>query len=48
MGAADPMGTATEPDKPVDQLPSGYRQGLVTAISIFLSFSLLFLRYWGF
>ena len=29
-------------------LPIGYRQGIVTAITIFLGFSLAFLRFWAF
>lgn len=29
-------------------LPDGYRQGIITAITVFLGFSLLFLRYWSF
>ena len=29
-------------------LPSGYRQGLVTAITVFLGFSLSFMRFWNF
>src|SRR5215813_7591101 len=29
-------------------LPIGYRQGLITAITILLGFSLAFLRFWGF
>lgn len=28
-------------------LPSGYRQGVVTAISVILGFSLYFLRFWS-
>lgn len=36
-------------DEPiVDQLPSGYRQGLMTAISIITGFTLSFVRYWSF
>jgi len=27
--------------------PDGYRQSLVTAITVFLGFSLYFVRYWG-
>jgi hypothetical protein len=30
------------------QLPVGYRQGIITAITVVLGFALLFLRYWGF
>ena len=29
-------------------LPVGYRQGVVSAITVVLGFSLLFLRFWGF
>lgn len=29
-------------------LPAGYRQGVITAITVLLGFSLIFLRYWGF
>lgn len=29
-------------------LPAGYRQGIITAITVLLGFSLVFLRYWGF
>jgi uncharacterized membrane protein len=29
-------------------LPVGYRQGIITAITVVIGFTLLFLRYWGF
>jgi hypothetical protein len=29
-------------------VPDGYRQGLITAITVLLGFSLAFLRFWGF
>lgn len=29
-------------------LPTGYRQGIITAITVLLGFSLVFLRFWGF
>src|SRR4029078_912490 len=29
-------------------VPQGYRQGLITAITVLLGFTLAFLRYWGF
>src|SRR5678816_4026234 len=29
-------------------LPVGYRQGVISAITVILGFSLLFLRFWGF
>lgn len=28
--------------------PSGYRQGLITSITVFLGFSLVFIRFWSF
>jgi hypothetical protein len=31
-----------------NNLPVGYRQGLVTAIALFLSLSIAFLRFWSF
>jgi heme A synthase len=39
--------------KPLDKaprvpLPAGYRQGIISAITVLLGFSLLFLRYWNF
>ncbi len=30
------------------ELPLGYRQGIITAITVVLGFSLLFVRYWNF
>jgi hypothetical protein len=32
----------------MNTLPVGYRQGLVTAIALFLSLSIAFLRFWSF
>jgi hypothetical protein len=29
-------------------LPTGYRQGVISAITVVLGFSLVFLRFWGF
>lgn len=29
-------------------LPEGYRQGIITAITVLLSFSLAFFKFWGF
>jgi hypothetical protein len=29
-------------------LPAGYRQGVITAITVFIGFSLAFLRFWAF
>jgi hypothetical protein len=39
---------ATDAGKAVDELPAGYRQGIITAITVFIGFSLLFLRFWSF
>jgi len=36
---------AVEPQQPT--VPLGYRQGLITAITVLLGFSLTFLRYWS-
>jgi uncharacterized membrane protein YidH (DUF202 family) len=38
---------APEPP-PRKPLPIGYRQGIISAITVLLGFSLLFLRYWSF
>lgn len=35
------------PEPKPAQLPQGYRQGVVTAITVFLGFSLSFMRFWG-
>jgi hypothetical protein len=42
--------TATPPTEPPAHkpLPAGYRQGVISAITVLLGFSLLFLRYWSF
>lgn len=36
------------PELPRRLLPQGYRQGLITAITVLLGFSLTFFRFWGF
>jgi len=36
------------PPRPRVPLPIGYRQGIITAITVLLGFSLLFFRYWDF
>lgn len=36
---------AAEQQRPV---PQGYRQGIITAITVLLGFSLAFFRFWGF
>jgi hypothetical protein len=35
-------------ERPRRPLPQGYRQGLITAITVLLGFSLGFFRFWGF
>jgi hypothetical protein len=41
------MATET-PKRPRVPLPTGYRQGIISAITVLLGFSLLFVRYWNF
>jgi cytochrome bd-type quinol oxidase subunit 2 len=40
-------GQATAPEPARHPLPPGYRQGIITAITVLLGFSLAFLRFWG-
>ena len=41
--------TPSPSDRPQRKpLPAGYRQGVISAITVLLGFSLLFLRYWSF
>ena len=35
-------------DRPPPPLPEGYRQGIITAITVLLGFSLAFFRFWQF
>ena len=37
---------ATDQARP-DHVPLGYREGFLTAITVFLGFSLAFVRFWG-
>ena len=37
-----------ESRNPQSPLPPGFRQGVVSAITVVIGFSLLFMRYWGF
>jgi hypothetical protein len=37
-----------DPRRPHPPLPAGYRQGVISAITVVIGFSLLFMRYWGF
>jgi len=42
------MGPPDPPKEPRPGLPQGFRQGLVMAITVFLGFSLSFVRFWNF
>lgn len=44
----DPSAAASARGKPSRRLPQGYRQGIITAITVLLGFSLTFLRFWSF
>jgi hypothetical protein len=46
--APEKQPTPSPPVGPPGPLPAGYRQGLVTAITVILGFSLAFFRFWGF
>jgi hypothetical protein len=35
-------------DRPRSPLPPGYREGMITAITVIIGFSLSFVRYWAF
>ena len=49
MAEEDKAGQATlPPERQRIPLPQGYRQGIITAITVLLGFSLTFFRYWGF
>jgi 4-amino-4-deoxy-L-arabinose transferase-like glycosyltransferase len=45
---AKAAGIAVSPEPRVRAIPAGYRQGLITAITVLLGFSLAFVRFWGF
>ena len=36
------------PERQPHSIPGGYRQGIITAITVLLGFSLAFFRFWGF
>ena len=42
------FGAKSSDVRPRAPLPAGYRQGIISAITVILGFSLLFLRYWSF
>jgi hypothetical protein len=39
---------ASNPERPHRPVPEGYRQGIITAITVLLGFTLAFFRFWGF
>jgi len=39
---------STPPDDRSIPLPNGYRQGIISAVTILIGFSLAFLRFWAF
>jgi hypothetical protein len=39
---------APRSERPRTPLPVGYRQGIITAITVVMGFSLLFVRFWDF
>jgi amino acid transporter len=39
---------ASNPERLHRPLPEGYRQGIITAITVLLGFTLAFFRFWGF
>ncbi len=43
-----PVRTTPPPEEPRAALPEGYRQGIITAITVLLGFSLAFFRFWTF
>ncbi|HTV68884.1 MAG TPA: hypothetical protein VMF90_10135 [Rhizobiaceae bacterium] len=45
MSEPDPAAPPAPAERP---LPIGYRQGVITAITVMLGFSLYFLRFWNF
>ena len=48
MDDTDESPPGTSADQSRNPLPVGYRQGIITAITVFLGFSLSFFRFWGF
>ena len=53
-GAQGPVATPSQANPPLQHatarkpLPGGYRTGVITAITVFIGFSLSFLQYWAF
>jgi hypothetical protein len=46
--ASDPAPLAKAASAASQVVPAGYRQGIITAITVLLGFSLAFWRFWGF
>ena len=46
--AGEPGGAPRALERRRAPLPQGYRQGIITAITVLLGFSLTFFRYWNF
>lgn len=46
--APDPAPAAKAASAAPQVVPAGYRQGIITAITVLLGFSLAFWRFWGF
>ncbi|KDP85042.1 hypothetical protein ACU4GI_03705 [Cupriavidus basilensis] len=48
QAAPDPVPAAKAASVAPQVVPAGYRQGIITAITVLLGFSLAFWRFWGF
>ena len=48
MGKQTDRRPAPTPERQPLPLPEGYRQGIITAITVLLGFTLAFFRFWGF
>ncbi len=48
MAADQKHRTAPASRQPQQTVPTGYRTGIITAITVLLGFSLTFFRFWGF
>ena len=44
----EPEATPRPPPRPRVPLPAGYREGIITAITVIIGFSLSFVRFWAF
>ena len=48
MGPESAPAEAAPARVPLRRVPDGYRQGLITAITVLMGFSLAFVRFWSF